>query len=503
MRHKTHTKMGRSARRISLVFAILIISIPFMTGRGMAGQATVSWNPNSENDLAGYKLYYGTSSGNYGSPVNVGNQTSYIVTGLGAGTYYFAVTAYDMSGNESGYSNEVSKTIVAVPPVISGIATQNVSATGATIIWTTDVASSSQVEYGTTVSYGSTSAVNNSLVTSHSVTLSGLTASTTYHYRVWSVDIAANVAISADNTFTTSAPDTTPPVISGVTASNLTSTGAVITWTTNEAASSQVDYGTTTSYGSSTTLNSTLVTSHSQALSGLAVSTLYHYRVRSRDAAGNTATSGDFTLTTLSVSDITPPGDPQNFTAAAGNQQIMLSWTNPPDADFVGVRIRYRTDQYPANINDGTLLGDFTGRPSIKMSALVQGLQNGVTYYFSASSYDFSGNYQSTAHASATPANQIADLTASGGCGTIKGPDGTPRDPGQFSLNMVFSYSFILLIGSWKWFRRITVFLRRQRPLNAIIDCQTCLRALARIWPPVRLAGVSQRRRSDIILEPQ
>ncbi|TSC72820.1 MAG: fibronectin, type III domain-containing protein, partial [Parcubacteria group bacterium Gr01-1014_38] len=101
-------------------------------------------------------------------------------------------------------------------------------------------------------------------------------------------------------TLTPGAPDTTPPVISGVQASGVTATGATITWTTDEAADSQVEYGLTTTYGSSTPLNPAMVTSHSMALSGLTASTLYHYRVKSRDTSGNLATSGDFLFTTQS-----------------------------------------------------------------------------------------------------------------------------------------------------------------------------------------------------------
>ena len=67
---------------------------------------------------------------------------------------------------------------------------------------------------------------------------------------------------------------------------------------TDEPSDSQVEYGLTTTYGSSTTVNPAMVTSHSQSLSGLTPSTLYHYRVKSRDASGNLATSGDFLLTT-------------------------------------------------------------------------------------------------------------------------------------------------------------------------------------------------------------
>jgi hypothetical protein len=109
-------------------------------------------------------------------------------------------------------------------------------------------------------------------------------------------------------------PDTTPPVISAVTASSITSTGATISWATNEASDTQVEYGTTEAYGSTTTLDASMTASHSQALGGLAASTLYHYRVKSRDAAGNLATSADFTFTsaappTIEVRKIIAPSD--------------------------------------------------------------------------------------------------------------------------------------------------------------------------------------------------
>lgn len=62
-------------------------------------------------DLAGYKLYYGTESGDYTEDLDVGNFTSCSIDGLSPGTWYFVVTAYDLYGNESGYSNEVAGTI--------------------------------------------------------------------------------------------------------------------------------------------------------------------------------------------------------------------------------------------------------------------------------------------------------------------------------------------------------------------------------------------------------
>jgi hypothetical protein len=74
--------------------------------------AVVAWDPNTESDLMGYKLYVGTSSGVYGSPIDVGNFTDYEVRNLEPGrTYYFSVTAYDLSGNESSFSDEISNTL--------------------------------------------------------------------------------------------------------------------------------------------------------------------------------------------------------------------------------------------------------------------------------------------------------------------------------------------------------------------------------------------------------
>lgn len=78
--------------------------------------ATLTWKANSETDLAGYKVYRSTISGRY-EQANVvamlrGNVTSYQSTGLQSRTtYFFVVTAFDIAGNESGYSNEVSKSI--------------------------------------------------------------------------------------------------------------------------------------------------------------------------------------------------------------------------------------------------------------------------------------------------------------------------------------------------------------------------------------------------------
>ncbi len=302
---------------ICRLLQIYFLGALFLIGKAasvMAGEATLSWQSNAESDLAGYKVYVGTASRVYSAPINVNKLTTYTVTGLNPATYYFAVTAYDTAGNESAFSAEATKTIAATtdttPPSISGISAGNITTSGAVISWNTNESSDTQVQYGTTTSYGSTTALNSTLETLHSRTVTGLSPSTLYHYRVLSRDAAGNLAASSDQTFTTvsSAPsgDTLPPTISGISVSGITGSSGTVSWLTNEAASTQVQYGTTSAYGLSTPLNASLSTGHSQTLSGLSPSTTYHYRVISRDAAGNQAVSANQIFTTTAASSSAP-----------------------------------------------------------------------------------------------------------------------------------------------------------------------------------------------------
>jgi hypothetical protein len=463
-----------------------------------------------------------------------------LTTGAGTKTVY--AQFMDAAGN---WSTAVTDTIVldTTAPTISARTATNITGTSATITWTTNEAATSQVEYGLTTSYGSITTIDQTLVTAHSIAITGLTPNTTYNWRVRSKDAAGNEAISANSTLTTAAApdttnptvaltapavnaiiagtvtltatasdnvavagvqflldgnplgaedttspyslswntasgalattsgphtlaarardtsgntatttainivvdnvapvgtvainsnaaatnnatvtlalsasdtqgavtqmrfsndgttysaaeayatsktwtlsagdgtktvyaqfqdaagnwstavtdtivlDTTAPTISARTATNITGTSATITWTTNEAATSQVEYGLTTSYGSITTIDQTLVTAHSIAITGLTPNTTYNWRVRSKDAAGNEAISANSTLTTAAAPDTTNPT--VALTAPAVNAIIAGTVTLTATAsDNVAVAgVQFLLDGNPLGAEDTT-----------------------------------------------------------------------------------------------------------------------------------------------------
>ncbi|MGH3441458.1 MAG: fibronectin type III domain-containing protein [Nitriliruptorales bacterium] len=214
-------------------------------------------------------------------------------------------------------------------PVITDVAATP-DTDSAVINWTTDEPATSRVDYGPTESYGS-SGSSNEFVTSHGLTITGLSCETLYHFRVVARDGAGNEAVSADRTFVTGTcppPDVTPPVISSVLAEAST-TSAYVSWTTDEPATSNVDFGLDAMYGG-TVASDELVTAHTLTIANLACATTYHFRVRSADSAGNVAESDDGVFTTGACPAPGAPvidvwyGDNQVF----GNVGLPQQWAN-------------------------------------------------------------------------------------------------------------------------------------------------------------------------------
>ena len=252
-------------------------------------------------------------------------------------TYHYRVISTDANGNTSTSSDQTFTTLFLsvsieddnAPPTISNVTASTISDTQATITWTTNELSTSQILYGTTASYGSQTTEDTTLTYQHSVTISGLTKKTTYHYQVISKDAASNSASSQDNTFTTTdqpgivetitqggggiliiekkaKPDETPPTISGIGIKDITYSSVTISWQTNEATDGFVKYGETTDYGLIAGNPEESKTSHSVNLVSLIPGTTYHFRILSKDSYGNLGSSADKTFTTLGVEAAAP-----------------------------------------------------------------------------------------------------------------------------------------------------------------------------------------------------
>ena len=111
--------------------SFLVVLFPFFIPAMVhAGEVNLAWDPNTETDIAGYRIHYGLMSRNYDHVLDVGNVTTCVVTGLEQGqTYYFAATALNTARIESDFSNEVSTTLSVSnqPPLANAGPDQNVN----------------------------------------------------------------------------------------------------------------------------------------------------------------------------------------------------------------------------------------------------------------------------------------------------------------------------------------------------------------------------------------
>src|SRR6185312_2286694 len=180
-------------------------------GATVSGTATLAAAASDDVGVAG--VQFAVDGANFGAEITTAPYSAVWDTSAGLnGAHTLTAIARDAAGNRTT-SAGVTVTVNndTTPPVLSGVVITNVGTTTATIGWTTDEAADSQVEFGLTTGYGSLSALDTSLVITHSVSLSGLAGGTLYHARVRSHDAAGNLAVSADTTLTTG--DATPPTV--------------------------------------------------------------------------------------------------------------------------------------------------------------------------------------------------------------------------------------------------------------------------------------------------
>jgi hypothetical protein len=316
---------------------------------------------------------------------------------------------------------------------IGAVGTSGITTTAAAVSWVTNVPADSQVEFGTTASYGQSTALDSSMVMSHSVGLSGLSASTTYHFRVKSRDASGNLASSSDQTFTTLAvPDTTAPTVS-ITAPTQ---GATVSGTVSVSANASDNVGvagvqfrldganlgaedTTAPYSAS--WNTTTVSNGNHTLTAVA-----------RDAAGNQTTSAAVTVTVSNAAaDTTPPS--VSISAPAQGATVSGSVTVSATAsDNVGVAgVQFQLDGVSLSAEDTVAPYSISWDTATASNA---------THTLTAVARDAAGNRATSASVSVTVLNNSGTVVRVGPtdswCSTING-----AAPGTTIILLAGNYS--------------------------------------------------------------
>ena len=379
------------------------------------------------------------------------------------GTFQVRLTVTDSLGLADPTPATVTVNVnPAQSPVVTNIAASPVGATTATITWTTNEPSDSQVLYrpvGDTV-YQQT-AVNTTDVTSHSTQVTGLFPSTQYEYSVRSTDVdGLTTTQPATSPFTTQASsqtflrieaeagpiaspaqtvnDTTAFAGKYVRLASGTPTGtagspsgtwaygfnvpAPATWYTwfrmyapNASSASwfeRVDTGTFAEIAPSTTGAWEWVAGRSYGLSaGAHVLTLGGGEAQARVDRILITNDAAFRPTEAPGGDNTPPAAVTALTASAGDAEVTLAWTNPADSGALRVVVRFSTGtSFPAHPADGQPLIDRAATAGAADGVLHTGLANGTTYRYSVFVVDAWGNVASPTTASATPQPAVIPL---------------------------------------------------------------------------------------------
>jgi len=353
--------------------------------------ATVNPNDLSTTVTFEYGLTtsYGSTAAASPSPVTGNTMVNVMaeISGLlPATTYHYRVKTVNSIGTT--YSEDKTFTTAGIPPAATTSAATSKSTTGATLNGTVNANNTSTTvtfEYGTTTSYGQTvtaspSSVEGMTNTDVSASITGLTAGTSYHFRVKAVN-SVGTTYGSDMTFTT---EGLAPTATTLDATNKTSTGATLNASVNaNMASTTVtfEYGTTTSYGQTVTASQSPVTGSSNTnvsanISGLSAGTTYHFRVKAVNSVGTTYGS-DMTFTTAGLA-------PTATTMAATNKTATGATLNATvNANMVSTAVTFEygtTSSYGQTINASP--SPVTGNAITNVSANLTGLTAGTTYHF-------------------------------------------------------------------------------------------------------------------------
>jgi hypothetical protein len=384
-----------------------------------ATSATITWTTDELADSRiDYSIDPSTVFGSGQTNASFLLSHSLTLTGLTPNTpYLFRVKGSDALGNTGTNDNSGDgfSFSTSAGPIISNVTQSSVNVHTATVAWDTNVDSDSFVTFSenpdlsASTKVGSATLVGGSAPFQHRVDLTNLTPGTPYYYFVESKDVDDNNSRDDNGgnyyTFNTTT-DNVDPIISDISTPVIAPTAAVVVWQTDELATSQMDWGTTSGDLGTTTpipMDSTLTIFHVISLTGLVEDTDYFYKVRSQDGAGNETESDEGTFKTgktTIIQQITVSGG-----GGGGGQTIVVDKTPPKITDVkidkvtpFSATITFTTDEKSIGLvqysEDESAFSQGVGSTEFQTthSVVLSGLKLATPYFIQVSATDQAGN---------------------------------------------------------------------------------------------------------------
>ena len=369
------------------------------TPAGMT-QINLAWSDNSGNE-SGFAIDRASDASftqNLVTSTAAMNATSTSVTGLNPGfTYYFRIRATN-GLNKSANSATASATTLdtPIPMAPSNLVTTIISQSQINLSWSDNSNNEDgfYLDQATDASFSSSSNVVSSTLAANATAYSaiGLTASTTYYFRIRSFN--SNGVSSNSNIASATTLSILPAAPSGLSASAVSFSQINLAWTDNANNESSFYLDRATDGGFSSNLATVVLgpNTSSSIATGLSGNTTYYFRVRAYNSSGVSANSNAASATTLD----TPPADPSGLNASVISQtQIHLTWTDNA-TDETGFYLDQASDSgFITNLVTTTLVANV-------ISYDATGLSPGTTYYFRVRAYKASSPSANSATASAT-----------------------------------------------------------------------------------------------------
>jgi uncharacterized repeat protein (TIGR01451 family) len=421
-------------------------------------------NPNGLETHAYFE--YGTTT-SYGSTTALEDlgaggavQDLQYALNLASGTtYHYRIDAYNSAGTSLGADVVFTTGTTQPPPTVQTLPASSVTDSSAVLNGNVnpngDSSTSAYFEYGLTTSYGTITTQTGIGATAQnfSATISGLTPSTTYHYRIDAANTGGS-SRGADATFTTAAvPVQPPPTVQTLGANLVTTNGAFINATVNPNGAdtdAYFEWGTTPSYGNETTLedlgSGTAVQSINSYLT-LAPSTTYYYRIVAYNSGG-TSFGTDTNFTTLAMPQPPPTVQVQPATLVTTTTAVLNGTVNPNGADT------HAQFQWGATTSYGntTILADVgSGSSSQNLQGKIGALAPSTTYHYriyadnsGGTSYSPDATFTTAAQPAPTATTEFATeiLDTSAILNASVNPNGA-------STTVYFQYGTTTAYGQW------------------------------------------------------